>query len=92
MYWPEGSAPAEVQTGAGPLRASAEFEDVGTITIKQGTAPLADQACEALAYNPWHGLKAHQPLGNLSRARLAVYRHSERVRRDIYREQATQKQ
>jgi hypothetical protein len=65
---------------------SADFEDVGTIRIKRGTAPLADQACETLAYNPWHGLKAHQPLGSLSRARLVVYRHSERVRREIYRE------
>lgn len=81
VYWPDGGA---VQMSAG-------FEDVGTIRIKQGTAPLADQACEALAYNPWHGLKAHQPLGSLSRARLVVYRHSERVRREIYREQAMQK-
>jgi hypothetical protein len=91
VYWPDGRAPAELPTGAGAVRVSAEFEDVGTIRIKQGTAPLAAQACEALAYNPWHGLKAHQPLGNLSRARLVVYRHSERVRRDIYREQAMQK-
>lgn len=90
VYWPDGAAPADLGTGASAVRASAEFEDVGTIRIKQGTAPLADQACEALAYNPWHGLKVHQPLGNLSRARLVVYRHSEHVRRDIYREQALQ--
>jgi len=88
VYWPDGTAPAELRTGGGAARMSADFEDVGTIRIKQGTAPLADQACEALAYNPWHGLKAHQPLGSLSRARLVVYRHSERVRREIYREQA----
>ncbi len=91
VYWPDGDAPAELRTGGGAVRVSADFEDVGTIRIKQGTAPLADQACEALAYNPWHGLKAHQPLGSLSRARLAVYRHSERVRREIYREQAMQR-
>ena len=90
-YWPEGNAPAEVRTGGGAVRASADFEDVGTIRIKQGTAPLAHQTCEALAYNPWRGLKAHQPLGSLSRARLVVYRQSERVRREIYREQALQK-
>jgi hypothetical protein len=92
VYWPEGNAPAELSTSSGAVRVSADFEDVGTIRIKQGTAPLADQACERLAYNPWHGLKAHQPLGNLSRARLVVYRHSEHVRREIYREQAMQKQ
>jgi hypothetical protein len=88
VYWPDGNAPAEFQTGSGAVRVSADFEDVGTIRIKQGTAPLADQACERLAYNPWHGLKAHQPLGSLSRARLVVYRQSERVRREIYRQQA----
>jgi len=86
VYWPDGDAPAELRTGGGAVRVSADFEDVGTIRIKRGTAPLADQACETLAYNPWHGLKAHQPLGSLSRARLVVYRHSERVRREIYRE------
>ena len=91
VYWPDGDAPAELRTDRGAVRVSADFQDVGTIRIKQGSAPLADQACEALAYNPWHGLKAHQPLGNLSRARLVVYRHSERVRREIYREQALQK-
>jgi hypothetical protein len=92
VYWPDGNAPAEFRTGGGAVRVSADFEDVGRIRIKQGTAPLADQACEALAYNPWHGLTAHQPLGSLSRARLVVYRQSERVRREIYREQAMQKQ
>jgi hypothetical protein len=89
VYWPDGDDPAEVQTSGGAVRVSSDFEDVGTIRIKQGTAPLADQACEGLAYNPWHGLKAHQPLGSLSRARLVVYHQSERVRREIYREQAT---
>ena len=91
VYWPDGNAPAELRTGGGAVRVSADFEDVGTIRIKQGTAPFADQACEGLAYNPWHGLRTHQPLGSLSRARLAVYRHSEHVRREIYREQAMQK-
>ncbi|HET9315017.1 MAG TPA: hypothetical protein VFQ51_05480 [Vicinamibacteria bacterium] len=89
VYWPDGDDPAEVQTSGGAVRVSSDFEDVGAIRIKQGTAPLADQACEGLAYNPWHGLKAHQPLGSLSRARLVVYHQSERVRREIYREQAT---
>jgi hypothetical protein len=92
VYWPDGNAPAEFRNGGQVVRVSADFEDVGTIKITRGTAPLADQACESLAYNPWHGLKAHQPLGSLSRARLAVYRHSEHVRREIYREQATRTQ
>jgi hypothetical protein len=92
VYWPDGDAAAELRTGSGAVRVSSDFQDVGTIRIKQGTAPLPDQACEGLAYNPWHGLKAHQPLGSLSRARLVVYRHSERVRREIYREQTMQKQ
>ena len=28
---------------------------------------------EALAYNPWHSLPEHRPLGGLNRARLAIY-------------------
>lgn len=89
VYWPEDNAPAEVRTSGGVVRLSADFEHVGTITIQPRTPALSDQACEGLAYNPWHGLKAHQPLGSLSRARLVVYEQSELVRREIYRGVAT---
>jgi hypothetical protein len=89
VYWPDDNAPAKVRTSGGVVSVSADFEHVGTITIQPRTPALSDQACEGLAYNPWNGLKAHQPLGSLSRARLVVYRQSELVRREIYRGAAT---
>ena len=30
-------------------------------------------ACERTAFNPWHCLEAHRPLGNMNRARRAIY-------------------
>lgn len=35
-----------------------------------------DSACEALNFNPWNGLKEHQPLGNMNRARGQIYLNS----------------
>jgi hypothetical protein len=37
---------------------------------------------ENLAYNPWHSLAAHEPLGSISDARKVVYHASAAVRRD----------
>lgn len=75
VLWPEPGP----QTPA----PSAEFREVARVTIKSGTPPMADDACERLAFNPWNGLKAHQPLGSLNRARLAVYKRSESVRKQL---------
>lgn len=33
-----------------------------------------DARCEASSFNPWHCLAAHQPLGNMNRARREIYR------------------
>lgn len=38
-----------------------------------GQPSKKDYMCETIAYNPWHALKAHQPLGNMNRAREHVY-------------------
>ena len=35
---------------------------------------------EALAFSPWHGLAAHQPLGSIMRVRKAVYQASQAFR------------
>ena len=35
--------------------------------------PDNDRACESLGFNPWNGLEAHRPLGNMNRARETVY-------------------
>lgn len=75
VVWPEPGDPT--------ARVGAEFREVARVTIGAGSTPMAGPDCERLAFNPWNGLKAHQPLGSLSRARLAVYRHSESVRKGI---------
>lgn len=36
---------------------------------------------EHLSFSPWHGLLAHQPLGNINRARRAAYRTAAAFRR-----------
>jgi hypothetical protein len=35
--------------------------------------PRVEKANDALAFSPWHGLAAHQPLGAIMRARKPVY-------------------
>ena len=36
--------------------------------------------CEQVAFNPWHCLAEHQPLGNMNRARRAIYQAMAEVR------------
>jgi hypothetical protein len=33
-----------------------------------------ESRCESIAFNPWHALPAHRPLGNMNRARKEIYR------------------
>jgi len=75
--WPEPGAEKEFP--------GAQFREVARVRIKSGTRAMDDRACERLAFNPWNGLKAHQPLGSLSRARLAVYKASELARNELYK-------
>lgn len=35
-----------------------------------------DAFCDALSFNPWHGIAAHQPMGHINRARKFVYEAS----------------
>jgi hypothetical protein len=35
-----------------------------------------DAECEATSFNPWNGIKDHQPLGNMNRARGQIYLNS----------------
>lgn len=49
---------------------------VGVATIRIPTQPVAPPdtgPCEALSFNPWHCLAEHRPLGNMNRARRAIY-------------------
>jgi hypothetical protein len=36
-------------------------------------APGRDAQCEQMAFNPWHCLAEHRPLGNMNRARREIY-------------------
>jgi len=43
------------------------------IPRQQINAPGRDTACEQVAFNPWHCLREHRPLGNFNRARRDIY-------------------
>ena len=51
------------------------YRTVARIRIPPQTIDSADQisACERLAFNPWHCLVDHRPLGNYNRARQTIY-------------------
>ena len=52
----------------------APFTKVATITLPQQDFTSDEQKlfCENLSFNPWHGLKAHKPVGGINRARRDV--------------------
>ena len=55
------------------------YQTVATLTVEPqiGWAPMASSKTDdALSYNIWHGLAAHQPLGNINRARRGTYQHA----------------
>ena len=55
------------------------YQTVATLTVEPqiGWTPLESTKTEqALAYNIWHGLAAHQPLGNINRARQETYKRA----------------
>jgi hypothetical protein len=51
--------------------------EVARITIPQLSDPdqlaAEESFCAGLSFTPWHGLRSHQPLGSLNRARQKVY-------------------
>lgn len=83
VRWPDLEAKLKIKTKAGEKETFAPFVTVGTLKIKQGTQAIEADRCERLAFNPWNGLKAHQPMSSLSRGRLFVYKRSEVVRRRL---------
>jgi hypothetical protein len=42
--------------------------------------PDADQACEAMSFNPWNALVEHRPLGSFNRARREIHDAMSRFR------------
>lgn len=60
-------------------QADSPFVTVATVTVEPQLAwePVAStQTEDALAFNIWHGLAAHQPLGQINRARREPYERS----------------
>lgn len=51
------------------------FETVATITIPAQDFDTREQNlfCDNLAFNPWHALPEHRPIGGINRLRKAVY-------------------
>lgn len=42
--------------------------------------PAQNAFCEHMAFNPWHALPEHRPLGSMNRLRKVIYDHTSRVR------------
>lgn len=65
--------------------ALSEPVQVGTIIIPKQDIGNRGQAAygEGLAFNPWHTLKAHQPVGSIAEARKVVYQASADLRRNV---------
>jgi hypothetical protein len=65
--------------------ADAPFYKVATITIpKQDFANSArDGFAETLAFNPWHALPQHRPIGSINRTRRVVYETTSALRRRL---------
>jgi hypothetical protein len=58
------------------------YVPVARIRIPQQRVAASDTgACEVVAFNPWHSLVEHRPLGSLNRARRAIYPALSEVRR-----------
>ena len=60
----------------------ATWQKVARIDIYPQTfsSTAQQEFCERLTFNPWHGLKAHMPIGGLNRARRDVMQAMQDVR------------
>jgi hypothetical protein len=60
----------------------APFHAIATIAIGRQDFDNPPQVteCEHMTFTPWHGLKAHQPLGGINRLRRTVYLASSQFR------------
>jgi hypothetical protein len=62
--------------------AASPFQRVAMVRIpRQDVTAAALEMAENLAFTPWHALPEHRPLGNMNRARRAVYEMVSEFRR-----------
>ncbi len=73
IEWPESLSP---------------FLPVAKITIPRQTFDTTerDRLARELSFNPWHTIADHRPLGNLNRARRAIYLQLSQLRQSMNRE------
>ena len=64
--------------------ADAPFYSVATLHIpaQEFDTPERNAHCERLAFNPWHALPEHRPLGVTNRLRKVIYDRISRVRQE----------
>ncbi|MEI8017917.1 MAG: catalase family protein [Schlesneria sp.] len=76
IEWPESESP---------------YQTVGHLLLpRQDISPMREQtAFKNLAFNVWHALAAHRPLGGINRARRYAYQTSANWRRDQTTEQTS---
>lgn len=60
-----------------PYRAVARIH----IPLQEIGDPVTTSACEDTAFNPWHSLVEHRPLGSMNRARREIYQAMAEFRR-----------
>ena len=79
--------PIEDASIAWPERLS-PFLPVATIRIPSQTFDTAERTLfdRELAFNPWHTIAEHRPLGNQNRARLAIYKQLSQLRQSLNHE------
>jgi catalase len=58
------------------------WKHVAQLTIPKQDG-ICDADCERLAFNPWHSIAEHRPLGGINRARKYVYLSLSRLRRSL---------
>lgn len=72
--------------------AKVRWSEQASVPIEVGILELPQQDLDArgqsgygenLAYNPWHALPEHMPMGSIAEARKAVYRASSENRRNV---------
>lgn len=72
--------------------ATVRWSEQASVPIEVGILELPQQDLDArgqsgygenLAYNPWHALPEHMPMGSIAEARKAVYRASSENRRNV---------
>lgn len=66
-------------TGVAPMVKVAELV-VKACDLDGAAAQASEAEVNRLAFNPWHGIAAHQPVGNIQRVRGLIYQKSAALR------------